>query len=92
MKLLIKDIAWGIDRRSGERVENLAGEFELEVRMGALDPIGVAKKVFEVKEINEDSIRIQLGKNDERTLPLGKTITYRPMSFDGGHYYELRLD
>ena len=94
MKLRITDYGWGIDRKSGERSESVVAEVTLDVeKVGALPPVGPARHVFKVLEIKEGAVEIFLSeKSGSVVLELGKPYEYRPMSFDGGHFYRLELE
>ena len=93
MKLRIIDYSWGIDRRDGTRHEAKVAEEVFDLNLGPLPPIGPEKKVFKIKDILEDKAVVFLSeRSGEATLELGKPYTYRPTSFDGGHYYDLVLE
>ena len=94
MKLRIIDYSWGIDRASGTRSEREVADvcFNVE-RPCTLPPVGPARKVFEVKEVGENSLTIFLSeKSGAIVLEAGKPYEYRPVSFDGGHFYRLELE
>lgn len=94
MTLTIIDMAWGIDRRIGEKMENEVARQEYDINgPGELAPIGPSKQVFRIDEVGESSLTISvMPKGKVITVSLGKPYTYRPLSLDGGHFYILNLE
>ncbi|MCR5078951.1 MAG: hypothetical protein K6B65_03405 [Bacilli bacterium] len=93
MELRIKDIAWGIDRRNGERKESEVADMTFDlVKEGPLPPVGPSRHVFIVEKIDEDRISIRLSsKKEPVTIKRKERYEYRPTSFDGGHRYILEV-
>ena len=94
MKLTIVDMGWGIDRRSGKYGENEVETVVFEdLKVGPLPPVGPAKHVFKIEEVEEGKIKIFLSERSGCiNLAVGKSYDYRPFSMDGGHYYRLNLE
>ncbi len=93
MKISITDISWGIDRATGEHREKTDGEFVFEAVLGDLPAVGGAGKVFTITALTENSVTVLLNTSGQKaTIICGACYTYRPVSFDGGHYYRLRLE
>ena len=93
MTLTIADISWGINRKDGSYAENEVARETFEItKVGPLPPVGVTKKVFEILNIDENSVTIHLGgKAADIVLAKGESFMYRPISFDGGHKFLLEL-
>ncbi len=94
MKLHIVDFSWGVNRRTGERSESEAANVVFEdLKVGALPPVGPTRHVFRIEEIREDSLVLFLSeKSGTVEIKLGEPYEYRPMSFDGGHFYRIELE
>ena len=94
MKLHIVDYSWGVDRRSGQKSESIAAEVTVEdLKIGKLAPVGPARHVFVVDEIKDGAAVILLSeKAGKIELKVGQPYEYRPLSFDGGHFYRLELE
>lgn len=92
MKLLVKDIAWGIDRRTGEKLEREVASELFELDSLKTLSVGAVKKEIVVLELKEDSVLLGLNKQGKtKELKVGERYTYAPMSFDGGHNYILEV-
>ena len=94
MKLHIVDYAWGIDRRNGTRGESEVANVVFEpLKVGALPPVGPARHVFRIEEIREDSVVLFLSeKAGTVEIKVGAPYEYRPLRFDGGHFYRIELE
>ena len=93
MKIKIKDISWGINRITGAKQEQEVENIEFEAIIGKTVEIGPLKKVFSIKEINDNYIVVILNKNGAIVeIEKGNSYTYRPRSFDGGHYYIIEVE
>ena len=84
MKLKIKETAWGIHRMAWGYRESVIPDF------------GKGKRHFTVDEVTENSICFSVHCVDPRynktwILKKGEEITYRPRSFDGGYFYNVKL-
>jgi hypothetical protein len=92
MKLLVKDIAWGIDRKTGTKSEKEVASELFELLEPQTLKVGVVKKEIVVMEIKEDSVLLRLNKQGKTVeLKVGEKYTHAPMSFDGGHNYILEV-
>ena len=94
MKLRIIDYGWGIDRKTGARMESVVADVAIEdLKVGPLPPIGSSRVVFNVEEIREDAITLFLNqKAGSREIKIGQVEEYRPLSMDGGHFYRFELE
>ena len=79
---------WGIDRKSGESGESLLSSFTFK-DVSINQSLKVNRLSFIVIEINEDYLILQANNKDLK-VPINTVITYRPRSFDAGHYYRIK--
>lgn len=92
MNINIKDIAWGIDRKSGEKLEKEVCNVTFEATIGETIGIGTLNKVFSITEITNDSVTFVLNnKGNTIIIKKGTEYIYRPRTFDGGHYYIINV-
>ncbi len=94
MNLHIKDFGWGIGRGEEGYAEKQVAEatFPIE-KEGPLPPVGPARHVFVINKIGEDCIEVACSPIREPVvIKKGEAYTYRPRSFDGGHFYHLELE
>ncbi|MCR5349115.1 MAG: hypothetical protein K6E59_05895 [Bacilli bacterium] len=95
MTLTITTISWGIDRRTGERSENVVGKDSFEAKVGPVGPVGAGprKATFQILSVEEDGILIHLSdKLKDLPLKVGQTYTHRPFSMDAGFIYHFELN
>lgn len=93
MKIKIKDYSWGINRRTGDMSETLCESVVYDAIDGLLPPIGIPNKQFEVQILSDNKVKITLNaKGDFVILKSGEKHTYKPWSFDGGHYYVIEVE
>ena len=93
MELQIIDISWGIDRKSGQRLENEVANLTFApVEVGTLPPLGPSRHIFKIEEVAEDEVVVLLSeKAGTVKLKKGEPYLYHPTSFDGGHEFKLIL-
>ncbi len=97
MKLHIKEIAWGIDRKNGGAKERVTANEAFPCEVGALPEIGVGRRNFTIDEVGADyvvfSVHYENNPSADKswTLRKGEQSGYFPRSFDGGHRYEFKL-
>ncbi len=97
MKLHIKEIAWGIDRKNGGCKTRLTANESFVCEVGALPEIGVGRRKFTIDEVGVDyvvfSVHYENNPSADKswTLNKGEQTAYMPRSFDGGHRYEFKL-
>ena len=97
MKLHIKEIAWGIDRKNGGYRERVTANESFVCEVGALPEIGVGRRNFTIDEVGADyvvfSVHYENNTSADKswTLNKGAETSYMPRSFDGGHRYEFEL-
>ncbi len=97
MKLHIKEIAWGIDRKNGGYKERVTANESFVCKAGALPEIGVGRRSFTIDEVGADyavfSVHYENNPSADKswTLNKGEQTAYMPRSFDGGHRYEFKL-
>ncbi len=94
MKLRIQDYAWGITRDTGTRSERKVEDVTLDIlKEGPLPPVGPSRHVFVVEKMEGDRIFLRCSpRRDPIWIGIGEEQRYIPVSFDGGHYYILRLE
>ena len=91
MKIRITDTAWGINRMNGESSERVVATEEFRAALGTLT-VGPARHTFEITAVNDSSVELVLNARGDRvTVRRGTSHTYRPWSFDGGHYYKIEV-
>ena len=93
MEIKISDYGWGIDRRTGQRNENLLEEVTFpNVKEGDTLEVGEIKHQFIINKIEGNSINMTVNrKGDKVDIKIGEKHTYKPFSFDGGHYYVIEV-
>ena len=93
MEIKISDYGWGIDRRTGQRNENLLEEVTFpNVKEGDTLEVGEIKHQFIINKIEGSSINMTVNrKGDKVDIKIGEKHTYKPFSFDGGHYYVIEV-
>ena len=94
MKVRISDYGWGINRRTGEKSESLIIEESFNsVKKDDVLEVGPTHHKFVVKELKETSIVLTVNlKGDEAEIKVNGKYEYRPLSFDGGHYYVIEVE
>ncbi len=97
MKLYIKEIAWGIDRKNGGFKTRQTAKESFLCCVGKLPQFGVSKVNFCIDEVGKDHIVLSLHYNNNPsanktwTIKKGEPAGYYPRSFDGGYRYEFEL-
>ena len=97
MKLHIKEIAWGIDRKNGGYKERVTANEAFECKVGPLPEFTAGRRTFCIDEVGENHIVLALRYENNPsvdktwTLEKGDQTAYMPRSFDGGHKYEFKL-
>ena len=96
MKLKIKETAWGIHRMAWGYRERVTAEESFPCEVGDVPDFGKGKRHFTVDEVTENSVCFSVHCVDPRynktwILKKGEEITYRPRSFDGGDFYNVKL-
>ena len=96
MKLKIKEMAWGIDRKAGGRRERVTADVSFPCEIGDIPEFGKGRRHFSIDEVSETSVSLSVHCADakyNKTLVIkkGEETTYRPRSFDGGYFYDFKL-
>ena len=95
-RLTIKDFSWGIDRKSGERKENIVEEIAFQGPFKAGDVLALEQtnKKFEVVELKAEGLEIVYSMNRNIIIPPNKMLSPLPklLPNDGGHYYQFLLE
>ena len=94
MKLLIKDISWGIDRRNGNYGESEVENKTFDIKEGDVVAVGKGpvQKEFKILKVTDDMVVVELNsKGQKAEIAKGTKYIHRPISFDGGHYYILEV-
>lgn len=96
MKLRIKETAWCIDRTSGGYSERLTADVCFPCETGNICDVGKGKRHFTIDDVTENSVGFSVHCADPKynktwIIKKGEEITYRPRSFDGGYFYDIKL-
>lgn len=96
MKLRIKETAWGIDRMAGGYSERVTADVCFPCALGDIPAFGKGGRHFTIDEVTENSVSFSAHCADPKCnktwiIKKGEEITYRPRSFDGGYFYDIKL-
>ena len=96
MKIKIKETSWGINRMTGKYSEKTTADVTFPCELGDIPEFGNGKRHFTIDEVGEISIGISVHCADPKynktwTIKKGEEIIYRPRSFDGGYFYNIKL-
>ncbi len=97
MKLRIIEECWGINRRTGERSTKQTDE-KLVNAVGTIIEMTTGRRKFHIDAVSEDSITVTVvyannpTANVTFTIAKGESVSYQPMSRDGGYKYTLSCE
>lgn len=97
MKLRIKEGFWGVNTVDGKVTRRRTDEVTVEAAVGAEVRLPKGRRQFTVDEVGEVSVTVSVRyKNAEYdetwVIGVGESVHYRPISFDGGYYYDISCE
>lgn len=96
MKLRIKETAWAINRMAGGYREELPLMYAFPVKPGSFPILEKASGILPLMRLRKQyqfSVHCADPKyNKSWKINKGEEITYKPRSFDGGYFYDIKLN
>lgn len=95
MKLKIIETAWGINRMTGGYRERITADVSFPCVVGDVPSFGKGGRHFVIDEVTENSVSLSVICADPKynktwIIEKGNEVIYRPRSFDGGYFYQIK--